>query len=110
VALVVFAVLRGAMAYLSTVGMAIAATRVLTEVRSNLYAHIQRLCLSFHNKAKTGDLITRVTYDIDRLGEVTVIAALPLLTNILTISRWKSFFRGDRTCPKMTSKHHFYQY
>jgi hypothetical protein len=25
-------------------------------------------------------------------------------------SRWKSFFRGDRTCPKMTSKHHFYQY
>lgn len=85
VALVVFAVLRGAMAYVSTVGMAIAATRVLTEVRSNLYAHIQRLCLSFHNKAKTGDLITRVTYDIDRLGEVTVIAALPLLTNLLTM-------------------------
>ncbi|HAG85708.1 MAG TPA: protein tyrosine phosphatase, partial [Cyanobacteria bacterium UBA12227] len=47
--------------------------------------HLQRLSLSFHNQAKTGDLITRVTYDTDRLREVTVTAALPLVVNTLTL-------------------------
>jgi ATP-binding cassette, subfamily B, bacterial len=85
VGLVGIAALRGAMAYTSTAGMAIAASRIMTEVRSDLYSHLQRLSLSYHNKAKTGDLIARVTQDITRLREVTVIAILPLTTNALTL-------------------------
>lgn len=85
VSLVVIASLRGAMAYLSTVGMAIAATHIMTEIRGKLYSHIQHLSLSFHSQAKSGDLITRVTYDVERLREVTVIAVLPLLTNVLNL-------------------------
>lgn len=84
--LVAIAVLKGTMAYVSTAGMAVAATRIMSEVRANLYSHLQSLSLSFHSQAKTGDLITRVTYDVERLREVTVIAALPLLTNILTMT------------------------
>jgi ATP-binding cassette, subfamily B, bacterial len=84
-ALVAIAFLRGAAAYSSTAGMAIAATHVMTDIRGNLYSHLQRLSLGFHNKAKSGDLITRVTYDIERLREVTVVAALPLFTNVLTL-------------------------
>ncbi len=84
-ALVAAATLRGMFAYVSAVNMAVAATRVMTDIRSTLYSHIQRLSLSFHNQAKSGDLITRVTYDIERLREVTVVAALPLLTNLLTL-------------------------
>jgi ATP-binding cassette, subfamily B, bacterial len=85
IALIITALLRGTMAYVSTAGMAVAATRILSEIRANLYSHIQSLSLSFHNKAKTGDLITRVTYDIERLREVAVVAALPLMTNTLTM-------------------------
>jgi ATP-binding cassette, subfamily B, bacterial len=85
VALVIIALLRGTVAYVSTAGMAVAATKILSEIRANLYAHIQSLSLSFHNKAKTGDLITRVTYDIERLREVIVVAALPLVSNTLTM-------------------------
>ena len=85
IALVIIAILRGTMAYVSTAGMAVAATKIMSEIRANLYAHIQSLSLSFHNKAKTGDLITRVTYDIERLREVIVVAALPLLSNTLTM-------------------------
>jgi ATP-binding cassette subfamily B protein len=84
--LVAIAVLKGTMAYVSTAGMAVAATRIMSEVRANLYSHLQSLSLSFHHQAKTGDLITRVTYDVERLREVTVIAALPLLTNVLTMA------------------------
>jgi ATP-binding cassette, subfamily B, bacterial len=84
-ALIAIAFLRGAAAYSSTAGMAIAATHVMTDIRGNLYSHLQHLSLGFHNKTKSGDLITRVTYDIERLREVTVVAALPLLTNVLTL-------------------------
>ncbi len=84
--LVAIAVLKGTMAYVSTAGMAVAATRIMSEIRANLYSHLQSLSLSFHHQAKTGDLITRVTYDVERLREVTVIAVVPLLTNILTMA------------------------
>lgn len=84
-ALVVISVSQGTAAYFSTVGMAVAATHVMADIRNQLYRHIQALSLSFHTQAKSGDLITRVTYDIERLREVTVVAALPLVTHFLTL-------------------------
>ncbi|NEP19357.1 MAG: ABC transporter ATP-binding protein [Leptolyngbya sp. SIO4C1] len=83
--LVAIATLRGAAAYLSTVSMAVAATHIMAAIRAQLYHHLQRLSIAFHTQAKSGDLITRVTYDIERLREVTVVAALPLLANCLTL-------------------------
>jgi ATP-binding cassette, subfamily B, bacterial len=84
-AIVAIAALRALAAYLGTVGMALAATHIITEIRSNLYSHLQRLSLSFHSKTRTGDLITRVTQDTDRLRDAIVQAMLPLITNILTL-------------------------
>nr|WP_199332264.1 ABC transporter ATP-binding protein [Fischerella sp. FACHB-380] len=84
-ALVAIAALRATAAYFSVVGMSLAATNILTEIRADLYSHLQRLSLSFHHKAKSGDLITRVTSDIDRLREVTVMAVMPLLAHSLTL-------------------------
>jgi len=81
----VFAALRAGAAYLSTVGMALAGSRVLTEIRGDLFAHVQRLSLGFHARAKAGDLITRLTGDVARLQEVAVTAALPLVANVLTL-------------------------
>lgn len=83
--LVAIALLRATAAYFSVVGMALAASNVLTEIRSELYSHLQSLSLSFHHKAKGGDLITRVTSDIERLREVTVMAVLPLIAHSLTL-------------------------
>ncbi|MBH8565428.1 ABC transporter ATP-binding protein [Nostoc sp. CENA67] len=83
--IVAIALLGAAAAYFSIVGMALAATNMLTEIRTDLYSHLQRLSLAFHNQAKTGDLITRVTSDIERLREVSVMAVLPLLANSLTL-------------------------
>ena len=85
VAIVAATGLRAAAAYISLVGMSLAASRIITEIRAKLYAHLQRLSLSFHYRAKSGDLITRITSDIDRLRDVTVTAALPLLVNTFTL-------------------------
>lgn len=84
-AIIAIASLKSLASYLSTYGMALAVIQVLAEVRSHLYSHLQRLSLCFHSKHKSGDLITRVTYDIERLRLVTIKTALPFVTNIVTI-------------------------
>ncbi|MEO0802210.1 MAG: ABC transporter ATP-binding protein [Cyanobacteria bacterium J06642_2] len=85
IAVVAITGLRAISGYASRVAMALAATKIMTRVRGDLYSHLQRLSLTFHNKAKNGDLIARVTGDIERLREVTVIAMLPLVVNSLTL-------------------------
>ncbi len=85
IAVAIIAALRALFAYLSTIGMALAGNRVLTDVRAELYRHVQRLSLRFHSRARSGDLLTRLVGDIGRLQEVTVTAALPLFANTLTL-------------------------
>ncbi len=85
VAVVVLTALRALVSYLCTVAFALAGNRVLTEVRAELYAHLQRLSLAFHGRARGGDLLTRITGDVGRLQEVTVTAALPLAGNAVTL-------------------------
>ncbi|WP_338429654.1 ABC transporter ATP-binding protein [Synechococcus elongatus] len=50
--------------------MAKAALQIAYNLRVNTYRHIQRLSLSYFEKAQTGDLTYRLTEDIDRIGEV----------------------------------------
>lgn len=59
---------------------------VTHDLRRTLYHHIQRLSLAEHDKAKTGDLITRVTSDIAAIQDFINSALLGLLVNILTLA------------------------
>lgn len=84
-ALVAFNALAGAFDYLSNVVMGIAASRVLSKLRSRLFQHLQALDLRFHRNHKSGDLTASVTADIDRLRDVTVSALLPFVSNGLAL-------------------------
>lgn len=85
VGVVVIVGLRAAASYGSTIAFALAGNRVLTTVRARLYAHLQRLDLAYHRRARGGDLLTRLTGDVGRLQEVVVTAALPLVGNAATL-------------------------
>jgi ATP-binding cassette, subfamily B, bacterial len=84
-AVVLLAAGRALTAYLSTVGFALAGQRALTEVRGDLFRHVQRLSLDFHGRARDGDLILRVIGDVGMVRDVVVTAALPLLGNVLIL-------------------------
>lgn len=64
---------------------------MVNDLRSRLYAHIQRLSLSFHARSSVGDLIYRVTsdtYSIQALamnGLFPIIAALWLLVGMFVV-------------------------
>jgi ATP-binding cassette subfamily B protein len=99
--IVVISVLGSLAAYLSTLGMALAAVQILSDIRGHLFSHLQRLSLSFHFHNKSGDLITRVTGDIDHLKMAIIKVFLPLLTNIIALvgmlaimawMNWELFF------------------
>ena len=59
--------------------------RVLHQLRRTLYSHIQRLSLSYHDKKQTGDLISRVTSDIDTVQSFLASGLLSALVSILTL-------------------------
>lgn len=58
---------------------------VTHDLRRILYAHIQRLSLSFHDQKQTGDLISRVTSDIDSIQNFIVSGMLGVLINCITL-------------------------
>ena len=43
---------------------------VMHDLRRALYSHIQRMSLGFHDKSQAGDMISRVTSDIDAVQMV----------------------------------------
>src|SRR5262245_1486971 len=86
VGLVVAVTLRAAAAYLGTVGFALVATRVLSQIRADVYQHLHKLSLSFHTRARGGDLTVRVISDVGLLGDVVVTAAMPLVGNVFVLA------------------------
>jgi ATP-binding cassette subfamily B protein len=62
---IAFAVLEGTFTYLSGRLAAYTAEGVTQRLREYLFDHIQRLPFAYHSKSRTGELIERVTSDVD---------------------------------------------
>jgi ATP-binding cassette subfamily B protein len=58
---------------------------VMHDLRRSVYFHIQRLSLAFHDRRQTGDLISRVTSDIDAIQSFIASGLLSSLVNGLTL-------------------------
>jgi len=58
---------------------------VMHDLRSVLYSHIQKLSLAYHDQKRTGDLISRVTSDIDAVQNLISSVLLGMLVNVLTL-------------------------
>jgi ATP-binding cassette subfamily B protein len=58
---------------------------VMHDLRRTLYAHVQRLSLSYHEHKQTGDLISRVTSDIDAIQSFITSGLLGALVDTLTL-------------------------
>jgi ATP-binding cassette subfamily B protein len=58
--------------------------RMIFDLRSDLFDHVQRLSLAFHDTTRTGGLMFAINYQAASVGEITV-AVLPLAQNVLTV-------------------------
>ena len=58
---------------------------VMHDLRRTLYQHIHQLSLAEHDEKRTGDLISRVTSDIESVQDFITSALLGMLVNVLTL-------------------------
>jgi subfamily B ATP-binding cassette protein MsbA len=84
-ALIVVAVLGAVSSYTEKYLTSSVGQWVVHDLRRTLYSHIQRLSLSYHDEKSTGDLISRVTSDIDAIQNLVSSALLGTLINSLTL-------------------------
>ncbi len=63
-AVVVLFILKNVLLYLQTLLMNDVAMRFLRDIREGLYRHYQRLSVDFFSGERTGELVSRVTFDV----------------------------------------------
>ena len=85
IAVAVIAVAGAVSSYLNNYLTATVGQRVMHDLRRTLYHHIHRLSLTEHDEKQTGDLIGRVTKDIESIQDFVTSALLGILTNVLTL-------------------------
>ncbi len=83
--ILIIAALSGLFGYgqaflLSSVGQ-----KVVAAIRSQVYAHLQRLSHSFHEHSATGDLLARLTGDIRMMRELLVTSTMFILDRSLAV-------------------------
>jgi subfamily B ATP-binding cassette protein MsbA len=59
---------------------------VTHDLRRTLYSHMQRLSIAYHDQKQTGDLISRVTIDIDAIQSFLASGLLGGLVNVVTLA------------------------
>ncbi|HEX8249432.1 MAG TPA: ABC transporter ATP-binding protein [Pyrinomonadaceae bacterium] len=59
--------------------------RMIYDLAEDLYRHLQRLSMAFHNRKSVGDLIRRVTSDTSSVSTIVNGALLPVLASIFSL-------------------------
>lgn len=80
------AILLGALRYISTSLMASIGQKVLYNLRNDLYRHMQSLDVSFFDRNRTGDLMSRVTNDVSILQQMISSSMMQLFTDFFTFT------------------------
>ena len=81
-AVVVLAVLAAVGSYLSSLLLQGVGERMIADLRTEIFAHLQTLSLSFHDKQRVGDLATRLTGDVNAVQALLVASFGTLVPNV----------------------------
>ncbi len=71
--------------YLHVLLLSIIGQRIMFDMRSQMFDHLQRLSLSYFDHNPVGRLMTRLTNDVDSLNEMFTSGAISILGDVLTI-------------------------
>ena len=64
------ALVESAAQYFADLRLQVAGERIAHELRVSVYDQLQRLSLGFHQRRQKGDLLTRVTSDVNAMGDL----------------------------------------
>jgi ATP-binding cassette subfamily B protein len=82
----VIAVTTGVLTYYYIRSLGDIGQRFVFALRQNLFAHLQRLSLRFHDRQRIGDLITRLTSDIDAIQDMIANGIIVFASNAFLLA------------------------
>ena len=100
-AVVVIALLNALSSYAQNLSMTTIGQWVMHDLRATLYHQIQRLSLAYHDRSRTGDLISRVTNDIDTVQSFVASVLMDTIIDALTLVTMISIMIGCTTLPTL---------
>ena len=72
--------------YLETYTMQMMGQRIMFDLRSEIYGHLQRLDVGFYDRNPVGRLMTRVTTDVDALNDLFASGVISVFRDIVTLA------------------------
>ncbi|MCM3747680.1 ABC transporter ATP-binding protein/permease [Paenibacillus pasadenensis] len=78
------AVLLGLFGYISSYAFAKVGQRTVLDIRTSLYRHLQSLDLAYFDRRRTGELMSRVTNDVNQLQQMVSGGTMGILTDAVT--------------------------
>ena len=83
--LLALSLVQGGVDFLRLYLTAYTGQRIVFDLRNAVFQHLSRLSFSFYDRARTGDLMSRVTADVDVLNNFFGRAVVIVLTNLLIL-------------------------
>lgn len=59
--------------------------RILFDIRSQLFQHLERLHMGFYHRTKVGEVVSRVNSDVESLQGIVTTTFVSLITDLLTV-------------------------
>lgn len=81
----IMAVIKGMLNYSYSVNSKIVGHRLVADIRMQLFSHVQRLPLSFHDYRESGELMTRMTGDISLVQNLLVSTVIVLVSQFVLL-------------------------
>jgi len=83
-AIIATAIAMGAASFVRSYFMAIVGQRTIYELRNSLYRHLQTLSLGFFAQRRTGELMSRVTNDVNAVQQLITGGVMEIATDAAT--------------------------
>ncbi len=85
VGMIVIAVATGALGVAQTLLSNTVGQRVMHDLRTQVYRHLQRLSLAFFTRTRTGEIQSRIANDIGGVQSVVTSTATSIVSNVTTV-------------------------
>jgi len=59
--------------------------RVICEIRDRMYNHLLKLRLSYFSREKAGTIVSRITNDVDALGDVVTSGVIDVISDVVSL-------------------------
>jgi ATP-binding cassette subfamily B protein len=83
--MIAISVITGALGVVQTLHSNKVGQRVMHDLRTSVYRHLQRLSLAFFTRTRTGEVQSRIANDIGGVDEVVTSTATSVVSNVTTV-------------------------